>query len=69
MCAKRPRRLLRALLVKGESVKLEVNRVIKSLSSLPYFSKVFHSARMNLHTDRMPYFFMVNDFYGHDESH
>jgi hypothetical protein len=26
-----------------------------------YFPKIFHTVRMDLHTDRMPYFSAVND--------
>jgi hypothetical protein len=43
---------------------LKGNQIIKSLPSMFYFLKIFHTARMDLHTDRMPYFSAVNDCCG-----
>jgi hypothetical protein len=43
--------------------------VIKSLPSLFYFLELLHTTHMTLHTDLMPYFSVVNGYYGRVESH
>jgi hypothetical protein len=45
------------------SARLELNRGIKSLSFLHYFSEKGHTAHMQVHTGRMLFFFVVNNFF------
>jgi hypothetical protein len=44
------------------SAILEENHAIKSLPSLHRFSKKDHTANMQVHTSRMPFFSVANDF-------